>query len=55
MGVVNVTPDSFFDGGKFLDADTAVAHGLKLAEQGAEILDSGRVANRSAKPRNCAA
>jgi dihydropteroate synthase len=46
MGVVNVTPDSFFDGGKFLDADTAVAHGLKLAEQGAEILDIGGESTR---------
>ena len=32
MGVINVTPDSFSDGGAFLDADAAIAHGLKLAE-----------------------
>ena len=41
MGIVNVTPDSFFDGGRFLDAPAAVAHALQLVEQGAEILDIG--------------
>jgi dihydropteroate synthase len=47
MGVVNVTPDSFSDGGQFLDADRAVAHALELVEQGAEILDIG---GESARP-----
>jgi dihydropteroate synthase len=46
MGVVNVTPDSFSDGGKFLDADAAVAHALELVEQGAEILDIGGESTR---------
>ena len=46
MGVVNVTPDSFSDGGKFLDADAAVGHALKLAAQGAEILDIGGESTR---------
>jgi dihydropteroate synthase len=46
MGVVNVTPDSFSDGGLFLDADAAVAHGEKLAEDGAEILDVGGESTR---------
>jgi dihydropteroate synthase len=46
MGVVNVTPDSFSDGGLYLDADAAVAHGLELAEQGAEILDVGGESTR---------
>jgi dihydropteroate synthase len=41
MGVVNVTPDSFSDGGQFLDPDTAVDHGLALAAEGADILDIG--------------
>jgi dihydropteroate synthase len=41
MGVVNVTPDSFSDGGLFLDPEQAVAHGRELVEQGAEILDVG--------------
>jgi dihydropteroate synthase len=46
MGVVNVTPDSFSDGGKFLDASAAVAHALKLAAAGAEILDLGGESTR---------
>jgi dihydropteroate synthase len=46
MGIVNVTPDSFSDGGQFLDAKAAVAHALQLAEQGAEILDVGGVSSR---------
>lgn len=46
VGIVNVTPDSFFDGGKFLDPETAVAHGLELAAQGAEILDIGGESSR---------
>jgi dihydropteroate synthase len=46
MGVVNVTPDSFSDGGLFLDPHSAIAHGLELAEQGAEILDVGGESTR---------
>jgi dihydropteroate synthase len=46
MGIVNVTPDSFSDGGKFLKPAAAVAHALKLAEQGAEILDIGGESTR---------
>jgi dihydropteroate synthase len=46
MGIVNVTPDSFSDGGRFLDADAAAAHGLELAEQGADILDVGGESTR---------
>jgi len=46
MGVVNVTPDSFSDGGAFLDPDQAIAHGLALAEQGADILDIGGESTR---------
>ena len=46
MGIVNVTPDSFSDGGKFLDADAAVAHALELVLQGAEILDIGGESTR---------
>ena len=46
MGIVNVTPDSFFDGGKFLDANTAATHALKLIGQGAEILDIGGESTR---------
>jgi dihydropteroate synthase len=46
MGIVNVTPDSFSDGGLFLDAGAAVAHGLELVEQGAHVLDIGGESTR---------
>ena len=46
MGVVNVTPDSFSDGGKFLSQDAAVAQGLKLAADGADIIDIGGESTR---------
>jgi len=46
MGVVNVTPDSFSDGGEFLDARAAIAHGKRLVEEGAEILDVGGESTR---------
>src|ERR1043165_9694344 len=46
MGIVNVTPDSFADGGQFFDAGRAVAHGVELAAQGAEILDVGGESTR---------
>lgn len=48
MGILNVTPDSFSDGGRFLDTETAVAHGVELVEQGAEVLDVG---GESTRPR----
>jgi dihydropteroate synthase len=46
MGIVNVTPDSFSDGGTHASADAAVAHGLALAEQGADVLDIGGESTR---------
>lgn len=46
MGVLNVTPDSFSDGGDFLDADAAVAHGLRLAAEGADLVDVGGESTR---------
>ena len=46
MGVVNVTPDSFSDGGAWLDPDAAVAHGRELVAQGAAILDVGGESTR---------
>jgi dihydropteroate synthase len=46
MGVVNVTPDSFSDGGRFLDAQAAVEHGRGLAAEGADILDVGGESTR---------
>src|SRR2546421_47489 len=46
MGVVNVTPDSFSDGGRYLDASAAIAHGLALAKAGAAVLDVGGESTR---------
>jgi len=46
MGIVNVTPDSFSDGGAFLQTDAAVVHGLELVGEGAEILDIGGESTR---------
>jgi len=46
MGVVNVTPDSFSDGGQFLDPKAAIAHGRRLIEEGADILDIGGESSR---------
>src|SRR3546814_20184952 len=46
MGIVNVTPDSFSDGGEHASTDAAVAHGLKLAGEGADILDIGGESTR---------
>lgn len=46
MGIVNVTPDSFFDGGRFLDPQAAVAHAWRLVEEGADLLDIGAESTR---------
>ncbi len=46
MGIVNVTPDSFSDGGMFDDAEAAVKHGLQLLEEGADVLDVGGESTR---------
>lgn len=46
MGIVNVTPDSFSDGGQFAEAEAAIEHALRLAEQGAGILDVGGESTR---------
>ena len=50
MGIVNVTPDSFSDGGKFIDAEAAAAHALQLAADGAELLDIGGESTRPGAP-----
>jgi dihydropteroate synthase len=53
MGILNVTPDSFSDGGRFIDPQTAVAHAAEMAAQGADILDIGAESTRpygGAKP-----
>jgi dihydropteroate synthase len=46
MGIVNATPDSFSDGGRYLDRDAAVEHGLELAREGADVLDVGGESSR---------
>jgi len=46
MGILNVTPDSFSDGGRHLDPDAAVAHGLRMLDEGADILDIGGESTR---------
>lgn len=51
MGIVNVTPDSFSDGGRFLAADAAIAHGLSLRIDGADILDVGGESTRPGAER----
>ena len=51
MGVVNVTPDSFSDGGDWFDADRAIAHGLELVADGADILDVGGESTRPGAAR----
>ena len=51
MGVVNVTPDSFSDGGQWLDPHAAVRHGLDLVEQGADLLDVGGESTRPGATR----
>jgi dihydropteroate synthase len=50
MGIVNVTPDSFSDGGCFFDAEAAIAHGRALLEAGADILDVGGESTRPGAP-----
>src|SRR6266536_5196310 len=51
MGVLNITPDSFSDGGNFFDTENAVAHGLRMAAEGAHIVDVGGESTRpGAKP-----
>jgi dihydropteroate synthase len=46
MGIVNVTPDSFSDGGRFFDVEDALKHGLALAEEGADVIDVGGESTR---------
>lgn len=50
-GIVNVTPDSFSDGGRYLDVDRAVAHGLRLRAEGATVLDIGGESTRPGAER----
>lgn len=51
MGILNVTPDSFSDGGQYLSPDTAVAHGLRMAAEGADYIDVGGESTRPGADR----
>ncbi|HYD40635.1 MAG TPA: dihydropteroate synthase [Anaeromyxobacter sp.] len=55
MGVVNVTPDSFSDGGRFAEADAAVEHALRLEQEGADLVDVGGESTRPGAPPVAAA
>ncbi len=55
MGVLNITPDSFSDGGKYLDPDRAYARAVEMEEQGADILDIGAESTRPGSTRIAAA
>ena len=46
MGIVNITPDSFFDGGNYLQADSAIEHALQMVRDGAHIIDLGAESSR---------
>ena len=46
MGILNVTPDSFFDGGKYFQLDSAIAQSKKMIDQGATIIDVGGESSR---------
>ena len=46
MGILNVTPDSFFDGGRYFDKQKAIEHGIRMVEQGADIIDVGGESTR---------
>ena len=50
MGILNVTPDSFYDGGAYLRTDEAVEHGLQLEDQGADLVDVGGESTRPDRP-----
>src|SRR5215471_3936719 len=55
MGVLNITPDSFSDGGKYLEPDRAFARALEIEEQGADVLDIGAESTRPGSSRISAA
>lgn len=55
MGILNVTPDSFYDGGTYLRTDRAVKHGLQLEDQGADLVDVGGESTRPNRPGSVSA
>lgn len=55
MGILNVTPDSFYDGGTYLRTDEAIEHGLQLEDQGADLVDVGGESTRPDRPGSVSA
>lgn len=55
MGILNVTPDSFYDGGAYLRTDLAIKHGLQLEDQGADLVDVGGESTRPDRPDSVSA
>ncbi|MDE2664959.1 MAG: dihydropteroate synthase [Acidobacteriota bacterium] len=55
MGILNVTPDSFYDGGAYLRTDEAIEHGLQLEDQGADLVDVGGESTRPDRPGSVSA
>ena len=55
MGILNVTPDSFYDGGAYLRTDSAIKHGLQLEDQGADLVDVGGESTRPDRPGSVSA
>ena len=53
MGVLNITPDSFSDGGSYLDPNRAIAHGIELADEGADVIDVGGESTRPGAESVC--
>jgi Dihydropteroate synthase (EC 2.5.1.15) len=54
MGILNITTDSFYDGGKYISIDKAVKHALKMVDEGADIIDIGGESTRpGAEPNIC--
>ena len=51
MGILNTTPDSFSDGGRYVDLDLAVSHAIGMLQQGAEIIDIGGESTRPGAPK----
>ncbi len=55
MGILNITPDSFSDGGQFISAEAAAEHGMAMIRQGADIVDIGGESTRPGSEPICAA
>jgi dihydropteroate synthase len=50
MGILNLTPDSFYDGGKYVDNDSALQHAAEMLAEGADIIDIGGMSSKPVQP-----